>query len=154
MLIYYYDKNKCFAGVAEIERIEGATGSSPFPAPVTLIAPPDFNAILQKCTFDLDLQQWVLTDIPQPVPDPLPDPEPQPEPQFIVSPRQIRQALTAANLRAQVEAAVAASSQDVQDWWNFATQFEENHQQILAMCIVLGITGEQRHNVFVAAQGL
>ena len=37
-----------------------------------------------------------------------------------ISPRQIRQALTHANLRASVEATVLAGDQDLKDWWEFA----------------------------------
>lgn len=152
MFIYHYDKDRKFIGVSEIERVASNDEPSPTPAPVTVIAPPGYNNKLQDCTFDPGLQQWILTDIPQP--EPPVEPDPQPAPQIIVSPRQLRQALTAANLRSPVEAAVSASNQDIQDWWEFATSFEENHPQIIAMCIVLNINDEQRHDVFVAAQGL
>ena len=62
-------------------------------------------------------------------------PDPVPEPVVIrpVSPRQIRQALTRANLRTTVEAAIAAGDQDTKDWWEFATQFERQHPMVVAM---------------------
>ena len=50
-----------------------------------------------------------------------------------VSPRQIRQALTAMGLRASVEAAVAAGEQDVKDWWEFSTAFDRLHPAVVEM---------------------
>ena len=73
---------------------------------------------------------------------------------LVVSPRQIRQALTASGMRSAVEAGVAAGDQDTKDWWEFATSIEENHPAILAMCGGLGITDAQRHDVFVLASTL
>lgn len=75
-------------------------------------------------------------------------------PPIAVSPRQIRQALTQSNKRAQVEAAVTSSDQDTKDWWNCATSFEENHPKVLEMCTALGISDEQRHGIFVLAKSL
>lgn len=72
----------------------------------------------------------------------------------IVSPRQIRQALTASGLRAQVEAAVAAGDQDLKDWWEFATQLEQNHPMVNAMAIGIGVTGEQLDALFELAASL
>lgn len=60
-----------------------------------------------------------------------------------ISPRQIRQALTRANLRSQVEAAVAAGSQGLKDWWEFATVFEREHLMVVAMGDSLGQTPAQ-----------
>lgn len=78
----------------------------------------------------------------------------EPVPPISVSPRQIRQALTAVGLRAQVEAAVASGSQDLKDWWEFSTAIEENHPEVLAMATAMGLTAEQRHDLFVLAGGL
>jgi hypothetical protein len=78
--------------------------------------------------------------------------DPTPVPPIIVSPRQIRQALTAAGLRAQVEAAVAAGDQDLKDWWEFATQFEEDHPMVVGMAQGLGVA--DLHGLFVAAKAL
>lgn len=72
----------------------------------------------------------------------------------IVTPRQIRQALTAAGLRAQIEAGVAAADQDTRDWWEFATSFESDHPMVLTMCSALGISDEQRGQVFQLAATL
>lgn len=60
-----------------------------------------------------------------------------------ISPRQIRQALTRASLRSQVEAAVAAGNQDLKDWWEFATVFEREHPMVVAMGDSLGQTPAQ-----------
>ena len=71
-----------------------------------------------------------------------------------VSPRQIRQALTAGGLRAQVEAAVAASDQDTKDWWEFATAFERGHPMVGAMAAGLGIPDAQIDALFTLAASL
>lgn len=57
-----------------------------------------------------------------------------------ISPRQIRQALTRAGLRAAVEAAVAAGDQDLKDWWEFSTAFERLNPQVTAMAAALGFS--------------
>ena len=57
-----------------------------------------------------------------------------------ISPRQIRQALTAFGLRSTLEAAVAASDQDTKDWWEFATVFERAHPRVVGMAEALGVT--------------
>jgi len=71
-----------------------------------------------------------------------------------VSPRQIRQALSAAGLRAQIEAAVAVSDQDTKDWWEFATAFERNHPMITTMATALGIADTQVDILFTEAAKL
>lgn len=71
-----------------------------------------------------------------------------------VSPRQIRQALNYFNLRDTVEAAVAVSSRDVQDWWEFATVIERAHPMIDSMASALSITPEQVDAVFIYAAGI
>ena len=48
-----------------------------------------------------------------------------------VSPRQIRQALTAVGLRTSVEAAIAAGEQDIKDWWEFSTAFDRLHPAVV-----------------------
>lgn len=70
------------------------------------------------------------------------------------TPRQIRQALTAAGLRAQVESAVAAADQDTKDWWDFAQQVESNHPVVLALCDSLGFSAAQVRSVFELAVSL
>lgn len=71
-----------------------------------------------------------------------------------VSPRQIRQALTAANLRTQVEAAVAAADQDTKDWYEFATIFERQHPMVIALASSLSVTERQLDDLFTLAGSL
>lgn len=71
-----------------------------------------------------------------------------------VSPRQVRQALTQVGLRNAVETAVATSSQDTKDWWEFATQFERCNPEVVAMGIALGQTNEQLDNIWIIAGSL
>ena len=66
-----------------------------------------------------------------------------------ISPRQIRQALTRAGLRASVEAAVAAGDQDIKDWWEFATTFERTNPQVVAMGEALSVSPESLDQLWV-----
>ena len=70
------------------------------------------------------------------------------------TPRQIRQVLTAVGLRAAVEAAVAAGSQDLRDWWEFSTIIERTHPEVIAMGAALGQTPEQLDALFTAGAAL
>lgn len=65
-----------------------------------------------------------------------------------ISPRQIRHALNAVGLRQTVEAAIAAGSQDLKDWWEFAAQFERQHPIVVSMGAQLGQTPEQLDALF------
>ena len=71
-----------------------------------------------------------------------------------VTPRQIRQALTRAGLRAAIEAAIAAGDQDTKDWWEFATVFERAHPMVVAMATALGQTERQLDDLFTLAATL
>ena len=55
-----------------------------------------------------------------------------------VTPRQIRMALTRAGLRTTVEAAVAAGSQDLKDWYEHSGTFQRNQPLVIQMGIDLG----------------
>lgn len=68
---------------------------------------------------------------------------PPPEVLAPVTPRQIRQALTRADLRARVEDAVKAGDQDLKDWWEFSLSFERENAQVIAMSVVLKIDSDQ-----------
>lgn len=83
-----------------------------------------------------------------------PPPVPPPEVPTAISPRQIRQALSAAGLRQQVEDAVNAGSLDLQDWWHYATEFERQHPMVLAMAQQLGVSAAQLDALWVAGAGL
>lgn len=65
-----------------------------------------------------------------------------------LSPRQIRQALTRAGLRAQVEAAVASGDQDMKDWWEFTTSFERTHPMVVQAGQALGQTEQQMDDLW------
>lgn len=84
----------------------------------------------------------------------VPDPVLPPVVPYSVSPRQIRQALTQAGLRSGVEAAVAAGSQDLKDWWEYATAFERQHSMVIAMATGLGVTEQQLDDLFLLAETL
>lgn len=71
-----------------------------------------------------------------------------------VSPRQIRQALTAFSLRETVESAVAAGSQDVKDWWEFATVFERDHPMVIAMADSLSVSPAHLDSLWIHAAQL
>ena len=71
-----------------------------------------------------------------------------------VTPRQIRQALTRAGLRDAVEYAVSQSSQDVKDWWEYATAFERHNPQVVAMVATLGVSDSQVDDLWRLADSL
>lgn len=75
-------------------------------------------------------------------------------PPVVVSRRQIKQALTRANLRTQVEAAVVSGDQDLKDWWNESLTFEEDHPMVVAMALGLGVDEAALHDLFVLAASL
>lgn len=68
-----------------------------------------------------------------------------------VSPRQIRQAMTALNLRSSVEMMINASPSDTQDWWRYATSFERNHPVVLSMAAALGKSTQDIDALFILA---
>ena len=70
------------------------------------------------------------------------------------SPRQMRQALTLAGLRDEVEAGILAGDTDLKDWWAYATSFEEDHPMVIAMATALGVSDIALHELFVTAVSL
>lgn len=86
-------------------------------------------------------------------------PLPEPVVPQTVSPRQIRMALSrtpyhGTTLRAAVEAAVDASDQDTQDWYERATIFERQLPVVLAMGVALGVTSEELDRLWILADTL
>ena len=71
-----------------------------------------------------------------------------------VTPRQIRQALTRAGLRTSVESAVAASPQDLKDWWEFSTEVQRMHPAVVSMGEALGVSSAALDALWVTAAGL
>jgi hypothetical protein len=81
-----------------------------------------------------------------------PDPDPWvPPPPRIVAPRQARIALNSMGLRQQVEDAVAAAGQDIQDTWEFATSIDRDHWTFQALAAELGFTEELLDELFRTA---
>ena len=73
---------------------------------------------------------------------------------MVVSPRQIRQAMTKANLRLRVENAVAASDQDTMDWYEFATEFRRDSPVVAMLAAALQVTDEQLDDLWILADSL
>ncbi len=78
-----------------------------------------------------------------PVPTPLPPPIPS------LSPRQIRLILNQAGLRASVEAAVAAGTQDTKDQWQYSSVFLRNDPLLVTMATALGLTAVAVDTLFI-----
>lgn len=75
--------------------------------------------------------------------------QPAIEPTIVLTPRQFRQALTRAGIRAAVDAAIAAGTdQDVKDWYAFADQFELGHPAVQATAAALGFSQAELKAVF------
>ena len=125
-------------------------------APVTQVTP-TFSSATQKATQIAPVQvegiwtqQWSVTALTAP----------EIEAKRVsaipasVSPRQIRQALSAVGLRTGVEAAVAASDQDTKDWYAYITTFERNHAMVAAMGVALGVSVLDLDNLWTLARTL
>ncbi len=100
------------------------------------------------------MSEYITTQIGSATIVSLPPAPPEPAGIPPVSPRQIRQALTAVGLRSAVEAAVLAGDQDLQDWWQFSTAFERVHPAVVAMGAGLGQTPEQLDSLWLIAGSL
>jgi hypothetical protein len=70
-------------------------------------------------------------------------------PQQSISPRQFLQALNHFGYRQQVDAAVAASTdQNIKDWYARASEFQRRHPEVLSMASALGFTDTQLDQVW------
>lgn len=108
----------------------------------TDVAPPAFDAQTAGCFW-----RGTAWEVVQAAPAAAPVPQ-------TISPRQIRQALTRAGLRTQVEAAIAAADQDTKDWYEFATAFERLNSHVIAMGHALGQTDAQLDALWALGAGL
>jgi hypothetical protein len=70
-----------------------------------------------------------------------------------ISPLQARKALRAANLMEAVNAWLATQPEEVREEWEYAREIERDNPTIAAACAALGLTEEQRDQLFVAAAG-
>jgi hypothetical protein len=89
---------------------------------------------------------WTVYEPGDTLPPAPPDPPPGLPP---ITSRQLRMALTAAGLRAAVEAAVAAGSQDLRDWWEYEPIMDRYHPLVVGMIAALGKTPAEADAVWV-----
>jgi hypothetical protein len=68
-----------------------------------------------------------------------------------VSPVQARRAIIQAGLKQQVDDYIAAASDEVKLWWEYATVIERNHPEIENARIALGMSSEDLDMLFVLA---
>lgn len=102
-----------------------------------------FSVVGQGTIVDADTITW-----PAPPAPPVVVPE-------SVSPRQIREALMDAGLFDTVDGAVAASGdRKLQNWWEFATEFQRTNPHVLAMAQALGVTDAQLDGIWILAGSL
>lgn len=89
-------------------------------------------------------QEYVMPPVPPAPPEPVPVPRK-------VSPAQFRMALNELSLRDSVEAAVAGSSQDVQDHWEYATFISRTDPSVVAIAGAIGLSETETDDVFILA---
>jgi hypothetical protein len=66
-----------------------------------------------------------------------------------ISPRQFRQSLNHFGYRQRVDSAIAASTdQDLKDWYEFTSDFQRHHPEVLTMASALGFTSAQLDEVW------
>ena len=69
-----------------------------------------------------------------------------------ITPRQIRQQLTAIGLRQTVEDLISASNDyDLKDWWNHSQDFQRSHPVLLEVATQLGMSEDDMDNFFIEA---
>jgi hypothetical protein len=73
---------------------------------------------------------------------------PPPNTPAAISARQIRLALNSAGLRDVVEAAVAAGTRDLRDWWEFSTEVQRDHPMVMQMITALGVSPAQADDLW------
>lgn len=72
-----------------------------------------------------------------------------------ITPRQIRQQLTAIGLRQQVEDLISSSADyDLKDWWNYSQDFQRSHPILKEMGDKLGMSEEDMDSFFIEASKL
>lgn len=71
-----------------------------------------------------------------------------------LSARQVRLILSQFGYRAQVEGAISLASQDVQDEWNYANEFERASPVLNGMAQLLGLTDSDVDLMFEIGAGL
>lgn len=77
---------------------------------------------------------------------------PPPPPILVVSARQLRRALRIMDLRDAVEAAVAGSGDpDLQDYWQFTSEFHRDHPKVALMVAAVGKTSAEADALWALA---
>lgn len=72
-----------------------------------------------------------------------------------ISPRQFRQSLNHFGFRQQVDNGVAASTdQNLKDWYEFTSDFQRHHPEVLSMAQQLGFTSDQLDQVWIYGAAL
>jgi hypothetical protein len=108
------------------------------------------TGILYPLSWD-EMGDIVIEDLPEPEPVAL---EPQPEYIPTLNPRQIRFVLNQAGLREQVETLIAGADQTTKDYWEFSLEYEFTHPVLVGMANALGITEENRKQMFITGSQL
>ena len=73
---------------------------------------------------------------------------------IVVTPLQLRKALTQSGLRASVDTALAAAPIEMRDEWETSQEFHEDHPTVLAMTAAIGKTDADRIALFQLAATL
>jgi hypothetical protein len=97
------------------------------------------EGIAQPC---YDPQTGTVTEHPVPPVQPVP---------ASISPRQARLILLQNNLLTAVEAAIAASSAEIQIEWEYATEIRRDSPTVAAIGVYLGLTDNQIDDMFRSA---
>lgn len=76
-----------------------------------------------------------------------------------VSPRQIRQAMNRVpfgetTLREAVEAVISGGTQDIKDWYEFATEFYRQHEDVALLAEALNVSESDLDNLWILAASL
>lgn len=72
-----------------------------------------------------------------------------------ITPRQIRQQLTAMGIRQAAEDYIANSNDyNLKDWWQYSTSFDRDNEVLINAALALGLTESQLDEIFITADKL
>lgn len=72
----------------------------------------------------------------------------------VLTPWQMRKALRAAGLMPTIKAAIAAAPEEVQEAWEFASEFRRDNELIESFRVALGKTDEEIDQLFLLGETL